>query len=722
MLLRPRQKALVRRALEALQAHGNTLAVAPTGSGKTIMLAAIIGELCSKSNDLVAKTCVVAHRDVLTVQNEAKFRLVNPKLSTSIFDARVKSWHGSTVFAMVQTLSREISLSSIPKLDLLVIDEAHHARADTYQRIIKHAQKINPQMKLLGMTATPNRGDKKGLRPIFSNVCDQIFVNELIDSGHLVRPRIFVMDVGVEKRLRGMKKTAGDYDMVEIEYIMNTPPINQAVVSHWKEKAATRQTVVFCSTVKHACDVHQCFVDEGIAAVLVYGEMSHDERERSLKAYETGAARVIVNVAILTEGWDHPPTSCVVLLRPSSYKSTYIQMVGRGLRTINLDEHHCLVKHDCVVLDFGTSTLIHGKIEQSVYLKDRVEGDLATKVCPECDTVVPEAVMVCPLCGHDFPDVRRLGNMGGLREEKEKILHKEEFAMKEVDILSMSNFMWVPVNDDETSLMSYGFSAWSNVFLKDDQWYAVGAVEDKAKKDAPALHEKQEFKKMDIDEEIRQLETDLAADDTATSNDDDSDDDDDDDSGDNEDHSHCGDGGVISLSKLAHDKIEPLPKSALPQNIRRKLKGVDSTTVDDHVGSSSNKQRKQQAWPWRPTSLSPLKVSNLLDLYHRKGKNERRQAPDIIKLLAVGEKSMCLAVANDWMNVHVSRDTAHKTKAWLNLTPSSKQLESLPKKCRRDSSLTRYKASALIKLSINSARVYDLIANHSINSTDFEPF
>lgn len=93
MLLRPRQKALVRRALEALQAHGNTLAVAPTGSGKTIMLAAIIGELCSKSNDLVAKTCVVAHRDVLTVQNEAKFRLVNPQLSTSIFDA--ESSHGT---------------------------------------------------------------------------------------------------------------------------------------------------------------------------------------------------------------------------------------------------------------------------------------------------------------------------------------------------------------------------------------------------------------------------------------------------------------------------------------------------------------------------------------------------------------------------------------------------------------------------------------------------
>jgi len=109
------------------------------------------------------------------------------------------------------------------------------------------------------------------------------------------------------------------------------------------------------------------------------------------------------------------------------------------------------------------------------------------------------------------------------------------------------------------------------------------------------IDEEQESKKMDIDEEIRQLEEDLAADDTATSDDDDSDDDDDDDdSGDNEDHPHRGDGGVISLSKLAHDKIEPLPKSALPQNKRRKLKGVDSTTVDDHVGSSSDKHKQRK--------------------------------------------------------------------------------------------------------------------------------
>ena len=226
--------------------------------------------------------------------------------------------------------------------------------------------------------------------------CITITVNELIASGHLVRPRTFVMDVGVQKRLKEVKKTAGDYDMAEVEDIMNTSPINQAVVTHWKAHALERQTVVFCSTVKHAHDVQQCFIKAGITAVLVHGEMSDLEREQTLSAYTTGKAQVIVNVAVLTEGWDHPPTSCVVLLRPSSYKSTFIQMVGRGLRTVNPNDYPDRIKNDCLVLDFGTATLAHGAIEQTADLDDGIVGEAMTKTCPECDAEVYAAVLECP--------------------------------------------------------------------------------------------------------------------------------------------------------------------------------------------------------------------------------------------------------------------------------------------------------------------------------------
>ena len=205
MILRPRQKELVGRVMTALQTYDNTLAVAPTGAGKSVMMAAAMGESLGLSP--TGRMCVVAHRDELTFQNQSKFQRVYPHLSTSIFNASEKNWQGAVTFAMVQTLSREQNLATFPVLDMLVIDEAHHARAESYVRIIDHAKRQNPQLKLLGMTATPNRGDKKGLRSLFSNVADQITVSELIASGHLVPPKTFAMDVGVRNALKQVKKT-----------------------------------------------------------------------------------------------------------------------------------------------------------------------------------------------------------------------------------------------------------------------------------------------------------------------------------------------------------------------------------------------------------------------------------------------------------------------------------------------------------------------------------
>ena len=352
----------------------------------------------------------------------------------------------------------------MPVLDALVIDEAHHARADSYLRVIEHAQKVNPAVKLLGMTATPNRGDKLGLRPIFSNVADQITVKELIASGHLVPPRTFVMDVGVRDELSKVRKTALDYDMGAVANIMNTVPINDAVVKHWQEKAGDRKTVVFCSTVKHAQDVAASFNAAGVPAVFVHGDMSETERNNTIAAYTSGEAQVIVNVAVLTEGWDFPPTACVVLLRPSSYKSTMVQMIGRGLRTIDPNEHPGVVKKDCIVLDFGTASLIHGALEQEVDLDDHnQDGDAPYKDCPECGASVPIAIRECALCGYVWESANT-----------SKTLGSNDFVMTEIDLLKRSSFLWCDLNNDDRYFVATGFNAWAGVFLKDGDWHAVG--------------------------------------------------------------------------------------------------------------------------------------------------------------------------------------------------------------------------------------------------------
>eukprot|EP01036_Dinobryon_divergens_P015131 gene15131-20469_t len=178
-MLRPRQSLLVQRTLDALAQHGNTLAIAPTGAGKTVMLSAVVGKMLVEPD---AKACVLAHRTELTGQNRAKFSRVNPGLSTSVFDAQEKSWAGDATFAMVQTLSRPSHLEQMPTLDLLVIDEAHHASSPSYRVVIDQVLAKNPKAAICGLTATPNRGDGKGLREVFSNVADQISLGEMIAS------------------------------------------------------------------------------------------------------------------------------------------------------------------------------------------------------------------------------------------------------------------------------------------------------------------------------------------------------------------------------------------------------------------------------------------------------------------------------------------------------------------------------------------------------------
>ena len=463
MMLRPRQRLFVERSLAALDKHGNTLGIAPTGGGKTVMLSAAVGEHLAGGRG--SKAAVLAHRDELTLQNHAKFRRVIPGITTSVVDAGRKSWAGQVTFAMVQTLTRDANLDGMPRLDLLVIDEAHRASAKSYRRIIDRALEQNPDCRIYGVTATPNRGDKIGLRGVFSNVADQIRLGELIAAGHLVAPRTFVVDVGVRDELRNVRRSGDDFDMNGVARVMDTVPVTDAVVKHWKEKAGDRQTVAFCSTIAHAENVAAAFNAADVPTVVVTGDMGEAERRAALAAYTSGEARVIVNVAVLIEGWDHPPTSCVVLLRPSSYKATMIQMVGRGLRTVDPVEHPGIIKRDCIVLDFGISSQIHGCLEQEVDLDSQPgTGEAPNKTCPSCEAEIPIAVMECPICGHAF-------QAGG-----HAAAPMSDFIMTEIDMLSRSSFQWCDVSDDDASLLANGFHGWAGIFFRYGAWHAVGGA------------------------------------------------------------------------------------------------------------------------------------------------------------------------------------------------------------------------------------------------------
>jgi hypothetical protein len=239
----------------------------------------------------------------------------------------------------------------------------------------------------------------------------------------------------------------------------------------------------------------------------------------------------------------------VVLLRPSSYKSTFIQMVGRGLRTVDPQEFPGVIKSDCIVLDFGTASLMHGSLEQEVNLEGHLhDGDAPTKDCPDCGAIVPLACMECPLCGYVWQ--RQPQEFGVL----------SDFIMSEIDLLKRSNFRWCDLFGSDDALMATGFNAWGGIFFLNGRWHAVGGAKD----------------------------------------------------------------------------------------------------VQPH-------------------------------------------------LLAVGERTVCMAKADDWLNDQETADSAHKTRRWLNEPPTQKQLQYLPQAMRADFGMTRYQASTLLSFHFNKSSIQRLV-------------
>lgn len=464
MKLRPRQQDFVYRVNQALDTFGNTLGVAPTGAGKTVMLSAAVNFAHIRTPSM--RSLVIQHRDELVTQNRNTFKRVAPDSPCDVFIADRKKWSDGVTFAMVQTLCRDDNLATMPAMDFIVIDEAHHVAADSYLKIINRAKELNPKVRILGVTATPARADRKALKTVFNNVADVISIKELIEAGNLVKPRVFVIDCGLREELSSVRRTVADFDMNEVEKIMDKQAVTGRVIEEWKTTAGARKTIVFCSTVDHAEHVTQAFCAAGIKAVCIHGGLSDGERRGILNAFEKDKYQVLINVAIATEGYDCQTISCVVLLRPCSYKSTMIQMIGRGLRKVDPEKHPGVIKSDCIVMDFGYSILTHGVLDTEVQL-DPGKGKPMLKTCPGCGMEIPMACPVCPSCEFVMDPVERRE-----REVKERE-DLTTFRLTEVEIIEMSPFRWESMWGGVV-IIANAMSAWAVVVQHAGKQYAVG--------------------------------------------------------------------------------------------------------------------------------------------------------------------------------------------------------------------------------------------------------
>lgn len=312
------------------------LIVAATGTGKTTVVSAIVGRMIEREPAFRALS--LAHRRELLDQMAARVGMMNPVLGASVHCGPDRAKEGARfVAASAQSVggAKSTALDWLQP-DLVIADEAHHAPSRTWQNVFERFGCYETLgTRLLGVTATPHRLDNTSLvggRAIFEEIVFRYDVRDAIRDGFLVDLRGY--RAAAEIDLTRVRTTAGDYNQAQLERAMNVEAVNELAFESWLKTAEGRKTIVFCSGVEHAKEIARTFREGGVTAEAVYGEMKRHDREAVLHRFKTGETRVLANMDILTEGFDAQDCGSVVLLRPTKSWSLFVQMVGRGLRTL----------------------------------------------------------------------------------------------------------------------------------------------------------------------------------------------------------------------------------------------------------------------------------------------------------------------------------------------------------------------------------------------------
>lgn len=406
--LRDYQKECLETVInEASAGTSKQLIVLPTGSGKTVVMAAI-------AKQLDKKTLILAHREELIQQTIDKFRLFWPEVSIGVCMAEKNEIDNQIVVASVQSASRVKRLEQLKEkgFELLMIDEAHHSIADSYQNVINTLGFCKSSGKLLlGVTATPSR---QGLGETFDKIVYSRSISTMIKSGYLspvIGRKILTSFV-----LNKVKISNGDFCISDLSEAVNTPERNEFITCKFKEYTPRRKAIAFCVDVQHCKDLAETFNKQGIAAKAVWGDMLSDDRKKALDDLKHGHIQIATSCGVLCEGFDEPTIDAVIMARPTKSQSLYIQSVGRGLRTYP-------GKENCLVLDFT----------------DR-SNNLDSVMSLSC--TVPET---------DFIEEEKEKEEREDIDKSSKIQVLEEID-REFDILGATRFIWVSIGGHEWSL------------------------------------------------------------------------------------------------------------------------------------------------------------------------------------------------------------------------------------------------------------------------------
>ena len=424
MQLRYYQQEAVDAVWLALRSRAdNPCVVLPTGSGKTPLLATIIREAVGRWN---GKVLVLTHVKELIEQQRDTLNQWAPELHLGINSAGLKLRHTDhpVILAGIQSVYK--NALDFGERNLVLVDEAHLLPPDgegMYQRFLTELKEANPRVRVVGLTATPYRTSTGKIcteASILNHVCYEAPIGELIKAGFLC-PVVTQSTTQVDMSSCTIRR--GEYVQSIMEDLFSADEALGPACEELAELSAGRQSVlVFTAGVDHGKKVTDRLNDLGMDAGFLCGDTLPLERANLIERFKSGDLRTLVNVNVLTTGFDATRVDCIGVMRATCSPGLFYQMCGRGFR---LNEG----KEDCLVLDFGGNISRHGPLDSPDYGAIREKkggGAVPLKMCPNCKEFVPAGIGECPHCNHLF-EISREGKHGVKADNKKLLTHDEMY-------------------------------------------------------------------------------------------------------------------------------------------------------------------------------------------------------------------------------------------------------------------------------------------------------
>jgi len=391
--LRDYQGELVTDVRNAFRAGKKSpLVVSPTGSGKTVLFAYIADGTSKKGNTVL----ILVHRSELIDQTSKTLHMFGVGHGMIAAGRTPDRTHPVQV-ASVQTLARRLHVF---KPTLIIIDEAHHGTAGQWRKIID----ANPQARILGVTATPERLDGRGLGEVFDELIRGPEVRDLVRNGHLCQPVYFAPPMTAD--LGNVHKVAGDFNKAELAAAMDKASITGDAVEHYARICKGAPSVAFCASIAHAQHVAEQFNAAGFKAATIDGTLDRDTRREVVRMLGDGRLNVLTSCEIINEGFDLPIVTGAILLRPTMSLAVHLQQIGRVLRPAPGKERAIILDHVGNLARHGFAEdvrdwTLDGRKKNTGKKRDD-EPALDVSQCPQC-FCCHDPAPTCPACGWAYP-------------------------------------------------------------------------------------------------------------------------------------------------------------------------------------------------------------------------------------------------------------------------------------------------------------------------------